>query len=100
MVGPCSAPRGAGRVSRTERDARDTSVPRGCAGGSCLLGDPRRGAAPVSRHPALSGGAAAVTPLVPAPAVPEHDEVLPAPEGETAVAMGLVERAQAGDAEA
>jgi RNA polymerase sigma-70 factor (ECF subfamily) len=39
--------------------------------------------------------------VVPAPAVPDHDAVEhAAPEGETAVAIGLVQRAQAGDAEA
>ena len=38
--------------------------------------------------------------VVPSPAVPEHEGGLAAPEGDTAVAMGLVERAQAGDADA
>ncbi|MCW2584887.1 MAG: adsA [Frankiales bacterium] len=38
---------------------------------------------------------------LPAPAVPDHDAVEhAAPEGETAIAIGLVQRAQAGDAEA
>jgi RNA polymerase sigma-70 factor (ECF subfamily) len=38
---------------------------------------------------------------VPSPAVPEHDQAsVAAPEGETAVSLGLVQRAQAGDAEA
>jgi RNA polymerase sigma-70 factor (ECF subfamily) len=48
---------------------------------------------------APAGGPTAV---VPAPAVPEHDTVaeLAAPEGDTAVAMTLVQRAQSGDAEA
>jgi RNA polymerase sigma-70 factor (ECF subfamily) len=52
----------------------------------------------VSHHGAVASTAR--VPAVPVPAVPEHDEGLPAPEGETAVAMSLVERAQAGDAEA
>jgi RNA polymerase sigma-70 factor (ECF subfamily) len=37
---------------------------------------------------------------VPQPAGADHDKVHAAPEGETAVALGLVHRAQAGDAEA
>jgi RNA polymerase sigma-70 factor, ECF subfamily len=44
----------------------------------------------------MTGGTA-----VPTPAVPDHDRVEhAAPEGETAVAIGLVQRAQQGDAEA
>ncbi|MFN2537005.1 MAG: ECF subfamily RNA polymerase sigma factor, BldN family [Mycobacteriales bacterium] len=43
---------------------------------------------------------ARVPAVVPAPAPAEHDAPLAAPEGETAVAMSLVERAQSGDAEA
>jgi len=52
-----------------------------------------------ARHGAVAS-TARVPAVVPVPTVPEHDEALPAPEGETAVAMSLVERAQAGDAEA
>ncbi|MDX6216589.1 MAG: polymerase sigma-70 factor, subfamily [Frankiales bacterium] len=43
---------------------------------------------------------ARVPAVVPAPAAAEHDDGLAAPEGETAVAIRLVERAQAGDADA
>jgi RNA polymerase sigma-70 factor (ECF subfamily) len=43
---------------------------------------------------------ARVPAVVPAPAAAEHDDELAAPEGETAVAIRLVERAQAGDADA
>jgi RNA polymerase sigma-70 factor (ECF subfamily) len=43
----------------------------------------------------------AAGPVVPAPATPDHDTVEhAAPEGDTAVSLGLVQRAQAGDAEA
>jgi RNA polymerase sigma-70 factor (ECF subfamily) len=53
-----------------------------------------------ARHGAVAS-TARVPAVVPAPAVPDHDgDTLAAPEGETAVTMGLVERAQTGDAEA
>jgi RNA polymerase sigma-70 factor (ECF subfamily) len=57
----------------------------------------------VAHHGAVAS-TARVPAAVPAPAAADHDAadtgVLAAPEGETAVAMSLVERAQAGDAEA
>ena len=55
-----------------------------------------------SRAPAFATASTArVAPTVPAPAVPSHDTVEhAAPEGDTAVSIGLVQRAQAGDAEA
>ena len=43
---------------------------------------------------------ARVPAVVPPPSPADHDAALAAPEGETAVAMSLVERAQSGDAEA
>ncbi len=51
-------------------------------------------------HSGAMASTARVPAVVPAPTTPEHDEGLAAPEGETAVAMSLVERAQAGDADA
>lgn len=55
-------------------------------------------------HHAAVASTARVPAVVPAPAAADHDAAEPgalaAPEGETAVAMSLVERAQAGDAEA
>ena len=53
----------------------------------------------VAHHGAVAS-TARVPAVVPAPAAADHDGPLAAPEGETAVAMSLVERAQAGDAEA
>ena len=51
---------------------------------------------------AMTSTARVAAPTLPSPSVPDHDTVAPlaAPEGETAVAIGLVQRAQAGDAEA
>jgi RNA polymerase sigma-70 factor (ECF subfamily) len=51
-------------------------------------------------HSAAVSSTARVPAVVPAPSAADHDAPLAAPEGETAVAMTLVERAQAGDAEA
>ncbi|MCU1593594.1 MAG: polymerase sigma-70 factor, family [Frankiales bacterium] len=72
-----------GRHARAARTGRD------------LLDGNRLPAFAVASH-------ARVTPApVPSPSVPEHDTVQhAAPEGDTAVAIGLVQRAQTGDAEA
>ena len=75
-----------GRAARTARDLLDG--PRLPA---FALASPARVAAPVTNPP----------PVVPSPTASDHDVVEhAAPEGDTAVAMGLVQRAQAGDAEA
>jgi RNA polymerase sigma-70 factor (ECF subfamily) len=50
---------------------------------------------------AMTSTTRVVASVVPAPTVPEHDTVEhAAPEGDTAISIGLVQRAQAGDAEA
>src|SRR4051794_3495371 len=76
------------------RDARREELQR-VARASLVGADPFDRAA---RHHAVAS-TARVGPVVPAPSA-STEEPLAAPEGETAVAMGLVERAQAGDAEA
>ena len=78
------------RPCGTEHDARDTFRSRGYGGRR--LPHPCCWGAPVTT--------AHVPAVVPAPAVPDHEGGLAAPEGDTAIAMGLVQRAQAGDAEA
>jgi RNA polymerase sigma-70 factor (ECF subfamily) len=75
-------------------DARREEVRR-AARAALVAGDPFDRTA---SHGAVASTAS--VPALPAPAVPDHDGELAAPEGETAVAMGLVERAQTGDAEA
>ena len=96
-------------MSRPERDRQSTTSPLSAtvaeareavtqrvARAAAAATDPFDRA---SHHHAVAS-TARVPAVVPAPSVPEHDDGLAAPEGETAVAMGLVERAQAGDAEA
>jgi RNA polymerase sigma-70 factor (ECF subfamily) len=82
-------------LSATVAEAREAATQR-VARAAAAATDPFDRA---SQHHAVAS-TARVPAVVPAPSVPEHDDGLAAPEGETAVAMGLVERAQAGDAEA
>ena len=92
---------------RTELDAGNGTAGRGRGEGhACrVLGLFRARAGPVpvsSGQPAYSTAVTTgVSPagMVPAAATGEHDAVL-APEGETAVSIGLVQRAQTGDADA
>ena len=66
---------------------------------AALVGaDPFEGRARLA-YAMTSPARVAGVPVVPAPAVP-GDEEIAAPEGETAVSLGLVQRAQTGDAEA
>jgi RNA polymerase sigma-70 factor, ECF subfamily len=89
---PAAVPPSAGlaalRAAVAEERAAGRATPRGSR--ARAVSPSRRGS-----------GAAAVEPVVPAPTEAQDDAGLPpAPEGDTATALRLVERAQAGDADA
>ena len=82
------------RREERERSARAARTSRDLLEGGRL---PAFALASTTRVPPAAGAA----PLVPAPTPADHDVVEhAAPEGDSAVALGLVQRAQAGDAEA
>jgi RNA polymerase sigma-70 factor (ECF subfamily) len=99
---PCAAPDGLSQLRAAVREARARELQRG-ARALLVAADPLDGGPRAAQRVVdLPGVVSAVSQgkvVVPSPA-PAGDEPLAAPEGDTALAFALVQRAQAGDAEA
>jgi RNA polymerase sigma-70 factor (ECF subfamily) len=95
---PGTAPDGLSQLRAAVREARTRELQRGARAVLITLDPLDGGPRPAFRVVETPGTVPAAV-VVPSPA-PAGDEPLSAPEGDTAVAFALVQRAQAGDAEA
>ncbi len=93
-----SRPDGLTQLRAAVRDARARELARG-ARAVLVAADPLDGIARPRFRVVEGPGVTTAGLAVPSPS-PAGDEALPAPEGDTAVAFALVQRAQAGDADA